>query len=164
MADEPDSEPVGGRASLRPIMWAFALMLLMVVFPQVVLLVLVGSLPTIVAFWTDRMPQKYAALCVGGMNLSGVFPFFMDLWTGRNNLSQAWDIMTDPLSLLTMYGAAAFGWALFIFLPPVVVAFLSVVAQHRIAQLRQTQRVLIREWGTGIASVEEEKENPPPVG
>ena len=56
-----------------------------------------------------------------------------------------------------MYGAAAVGWALYLFLPSLIVAFLTVVAQHRIAELRGRQRELARVWGNEIAAEQSEE-------
>lgn len=158
MADKPEQQSLKRGASLKPILWAFSIALLMFVFPGIVLLLVGGMLPTLTAYWIDRTHQKYSAFCVGSLNLTGVVPSFLELVGGRNNVAQAWEILsTDPFNLAIMYGAAAVGWALYLFLPSLIVAFLSVVAQHRIADLRGRQRELVRVWGTEIASDQPEE-------
>ena len=113
-------------------------------------------LPTLVALIVDRTSQKYAVFCVGGMNFSGVFPFLLDLWSGEHTVGSAMEILTDPFSLFLMYGAAGFGWMIFIAVPPTVGAFLTVMAQHRVIQLRRDQEELIEEWGEDIAVSEDD--------
>ncbi|MDP6885190.1 MAG: hypothetical protein QF830_13745 [Rhodospirillales bacterium] len=108
-------------------------------------------LPTVVAFIVDRTRQKYAVFCVGGMNFSGVFPYLLDLWAGEHTAAAAMEILTNVFSLLLMYSAAGFGWAIFIAVPPVVGAFLTVMAQRRVSQLRRDQKELIEEWGEDVA-------------
>ncbi len=153
MADEPEQQSSERGVSLKPILWAFSAALLMFVFPGIVLLLIGGMLPTLTAYWIDRTPQKYSAFCVGSLNLSGVFPSFIELVSGKNNVGQAWEILsTNPFNLAIRYGTAAVGWALYLFLPSLIVAFLTVVAQHRIAELRGRQRELARIWGTDIAA------------
>ena len=49
-----------------------------------------------------------------------------------------------------MFAAAAFGWLIFMAIPPVVAALMSVAAQQRIMQLRSQQRDMINEWGQDI--------------
>ena len=134
------------------ILWSFMFVLVMMAFPQIFLFLFIGLLPTLVAYIIDRTPKKYAAFCVGGMNLSGVFPGLRELWLGNNNIPQAIEIITNIFDLIIMYAAASFGWLLYIAVPPVVNALLAVAAQHRIAQLRSRQRELIREWGQEIAA------------
>jgi len=149
MADEPVA--IKKRASFKPILWGFMFTVAMVSFPGLVILVIVGMVPTIVAFMIDRAPKKYAAFCVAGMNLSGVFPAVIDLWQGANDIKAAMGIITNVFGLTVMYAAAAFGWLIFMAIPPVVAALMAVAAQQRVMQLRAGQRELINEWGQEIA-------------
>lgn len=110
-----------------------------------------GMAPTFVAFIVDRSRERYATFCVAGINGCGVFPYMLDLWTGSHSINQAISIMTDPFSLIVMYGAAAFGWMMFITVPPVITSFLGVMAQQKVATLRTQQRKLIEEWGESVA-------------
>jgi hypothetical protein len=141
-------------AAYKPLLWALAFVLVVVISPGSMPLLFIGMLPTLVAFLVDSTPGRYAAMCVGGMNFCGVFPWVWQLWTGDNSISAAVETMTDPFALLVMYGAAAFGWILFMIVPPVIGAVMAVVSQHRIAQLRADQRELIAEWGPEIATAE----------
>lgn len=110
-----------------------------------------GMAPTFVAFIIDRTREKYATFCVAGINACGVFPYMLDLWTGNHSINQAVNIMTDPFSLIVMYSAAAFGWLMFITVPPVITSFLGVMAQKKVSALRTQQRKLIEEWGESVA-------------
>lgn len=116
-----------------------------------VLMILVGMPPTFVAWIIDRSHQKSATYCVAGMNFCGLFPYLMDLWMGVHSLKAAGAIVTDVFALLVIYGAAAFGWMIYITVPPVVSTFLTVMAQRRVAQLRALQRQIVDEWGEGVA-------------
>ena len=136
---------------MKPLLWVFMFTLMMFVFPALVIVLIIGMLPTLVAMMIDKTPKKYAAWCVGGMNLTGVFPALQDLWAGATTIKQAMSILGNPAELLVMYAAAAFGWMIYIAVPPVVRSLMSVMAQHRIAQLRSDQRTLIGDWGAGIA-------------
>ena len=131
-----------------------AILVLLTAFSLPSLIVLtVGLLPTGVAFIVDRSDQKTGTFCVGGMNLCGVFPFVMKLWTGKHTTSAATEIISDVLSLLVMYAAAGFGWIIFLAIPPVVATFLSVVAQTRVKALRASQQEIVNEWGPEVANV-----------
>lgn len=116
-----------------------------------VLLLFCTMLPTLVAALCDRGTNRFAWLCVGGLNFSGVAYYLFDLWFGSHTMDHAIEILTDVLALIIIYGAAALGWLLYLAMPPVIAAFLSIAAQRRIAQLKANQRKLIDQWGESVA-------------
>ena len=124
---------------------------LVFVIPQVFILLALGLSPTVVAFIVDKSKKKYAAFSVGGMNIAGVTPALFELIKGKNNVSAAMDILTSPFDLTIMFAGAAFGWVLYMVIPPVVSGLLTVIANYRISQLRTEQKKLIKEWGEGVA-------------
>ena len=133
------------------ILWGTMAASLVFIIPQVFILLALGLSPTVVAFIVDKSKSKYAAFSVGGMNVAGVTPSLLELWNGKNNVSAAMDILTDPFDLAIMFAGAGFGWMLYLVIPPVVSGLLTVIAHHRITQLRTEQKKLIKEWGEGIA-------------
>jgi hypothetical protein len=141
----------GNKASLALIWISLIFVGVVIISLASVILLFFAMLPTVVAFIVDRTRQKYAVFCVGGMNFSGVFPYLLDLWAGEHTAAAAMEILTNVFSLLLMYSAAGFGWAIFIAVPPVVGAFLTVMAQRRVSQLRRDQKELIEEWGEDVA-------------
>lgn len=146
-------------SSLKPLLWVVLLSIVLLKFPESVILLIVGLLPTMVAFVIDKSSGKYATLCVGAMNITGVFPSIFELWTGQNNFSQAIQIITNVFDLVIMYGAAGFGWILYIVIPSTVSTLLNLLAQRRITRLRNQQRELINEWGKDVAIRPEPKMN-----
>ena len=137
--------------SFQFILWAVLVAALMFVFPQVFILLIVGLSPSVVAFLIDRTPKKYATFCVGGMNISGVFPAFLNLLNGDNSIAGAISILTNPFEMTFIFAAAGLGWLIYFAFPPVVKSLLTILAQHRISNLRGVQRQLIKDWGEGIA-------------
>ena len=65
-------------AATRTIMIAIVGGVAIFTLPTVMLLG-IGMMPTFVAMLTDRRKEKYATLCVGGMNFTGVLPFMIIL-------------------------------------------------------------------------------------
>ena len=141
-------------ASLWPLIMVA---LLMVVAGPTALILFFGMMPAIVAFLVDRTRQKYGPLCVTGMNFCGVFPVLLDLWTTEHSFSAAFELLVEPMMLLMMYGAAAFGWMLFLAVPPVIASFIAVVTERRIVYLRSVQKKMVDEWGDEVARVAKEK-------
>lgn len=150
---------------MQPLLWVLLISMILFVFPESVILLFIGLLPTLVAFIIDKSPKKFSTFSVGAMNITGVFPSMLELWAGPNTITHAVQIFTNVFDLAVMYAAASFGWLLYIAIPPVVNALLAVVSQHRITLLRTRQRELIMEWGSDIAAQAnqiENDENTPP--
>ena len=111
----------------------------------------IGMMPTFVAMLTDRRKEKYATLCVGGMNFTGVLPFMIILWTEDHSYDKAFSLIADPFTWLVMFGAAALGWAIYFVAPGIVGMFIGIRTEQRIERLRRRQRELVEEWGPGVA-------------
>lgn len=130
-----------------------AVLLLFTTFSLPSLIVLgVGLLPTGVAYIIDRSAQKFGSFCVGGMNLCGVFPYVLTLWTEIHTRAAATEIVSDVLTLLIMYSAAAFGWMMYLAMPPVIAGFIAVMGQTRVKKLRSIQQKILESWGTEVSS------------
>jgi hypothetical protein len=152
VAQTPATAPHPMRRA-SPFWISITVIILGILAAPTVIFVLVGMVPTIVAFVIDRSPKRYATFCVGGMNFSGVFFFLLDLWSrGGHTIAHALDILSNVFALAVMFSAAGFGWLLFVAIPPVVATFLTVMAQRRVAYLRIRQREIIEEWGEDVAA------------
>jgi len=128
-----------------------ALAVSLVVALPTVPIVLLGMIPTAVAAFVERGPQKTAAICVAGLNFAGVAPFVAVLWKGPNTLYHSIAILSDAYSWLAMYGAASLGWLLCLALPPIAASILKIVSAQQIADLHAQQAKLREEWGIGSA-------------
>ena len=116
-----------------------------------VLILGIGMLPTLAAMVSDRRKEKYATLCVGCMNFTGVMPFMIRLWTEDHSYEHAFRVIAEPFTWLVMYGAAALGWAIYFVAPGIVGMFIGMRTEQRIQRLRRRQRDLVEEWGPGVA-------------
>jgi len=150
----------GSQKAGKPILLLLILVLFAIISLPTLMIVGAGMLPTLVAFLVDRQRPRYAAICVGGLNLAGVFPHLLPIWFGVHTRQAAEAALTDVFVLMSMYGAALFGWMLYFAVPPLVGAVLSVVAQRRVALLRLSQKALIEEWGESVANPSDAKKPP----
>ena len=133
--------------------FCLVILLIMVALPTVIILFF-GMLPSLVAFIVDRSARKSQAICVGSMNFTGVFPSLMELWVETDNSYEAaTEIFSDVFIIALMYSAAAFGYLMYMVIPPMVTTFLNVMAQRRIALLRAAQKKIIGEWGPEVAQI-----------
>lgn len=115
------------------------------------IVILVGMVPTIVALIVDRNPRKFGALTIASLNFAGVLPYLVKLWAKSQSLDNALNIVVDVFALAVMYGAAGFGWMIYMTIPTFVASIFSVISQRRVAVLRESQRKIIEEWGESIA-------------
>lgn len=107
-------------------------------------------LPTMAAWASEKGPHKYAWLCVGGLNFSGVIKFLFDLWFGVHTLDEAFNLLSEANVLLWAYGCSGIGWLLYLSMPPVVSSWLSFVTDRRLASLKAAQKRLVEEWGDEV--------------
>jgi len=140
----------GGKSAVYAQIWlvAIALPLVILFFPTMIVL-MVGMSPTVVAFLVDRS-GGYSWGSIGGLNFTGVFPYLINLWAGRQTLDKAFDILTDPYALFVMFGTAAAGWFIHLAVPPVVAAMVESMQQRHLDSLRDRQSDLVAEWGEEI--------------
>jgi len=110
-----------------------------------------AMLPTLGAALAERSGSRYAWVCVGGMNFSGVAPWLFDLWFGHHTIDYAIHQITGISMLLISYGAAGFGWMIYLAVPPVVATITTMTSQRRSVVLISDQKKLVELWGEGIA-------------
>lgn len=117
-----------------------------------VLVLAVGMAPTVVAFFTDRRREKYAAFCVGAMNLLGVLPVALGMWTRDHSMDSAMRNVTNVFNWFLMYGSAAVGWGLYSITPAIVAFYLRVQIERRISKMQGYQQELLEDWGERVAA------------
>ena len=152
VTEETDGEEPKKR-SLQPLLWVIFIAIIILAFPETVMLLFIGMLPTFVAFIIDRSPQKYLTCCVCAMNVTGVFPGIHELWTTQNNIALALKIVTNIFDLSLMYLSAAMGWFIYSIVPPIIRIFIKIIGQQRINLLRGQQQNLPYEWGKDVANI-----------
>lgn len=129
----------------------FTAIALMVLALPTALVAVVGMVPALVTYIIDFTPGRYALRCVLPLNLVGTVPSLYHLWVGGNDIAEATRLIGDSTTWLIAYGAAAFGWGIFLSLPGLVAAVKMLDADRRVNALRERQGTLIREWGRSIA-------------
>jgi hypothetical protein len=111
-----------------------------------------GMLPTLGAALIDRSENRYAWICVGGLNFAGLVKWLLFLWFGHHDLATAIQQVTGVTMVLAAYAGAACGWLLYMAAPPVVTAIMVVTGKRRAQVLHAQQNRLVEIWGDGIIS------------
>lgn len=110
----------------------------------------VGLLPTLVAAIVERGKERYAWICVGGLNFAGLSPWLFKLWFGHHTLIYSIELVTGITMMLAAYACAGLGWLLYMSTPPVVMAFMKMTGQRRSTNLTANQKKLVETWGDGV--------------
>lgn len=147
------------RKSSGRILWLTVIVALLLpwILPSMIVLI-VGMVPTLIALIVERNPRKFGTLTVASLNFAGVLPYLVKLWAKSQNLENALNIVVDVFALIVMYGAAGFGWMIYLTIPAFVASIFAVISQRRVAVLRESQRKIIEEWGESIARAEASEE------
>ncbi|MHA1565643.1 MAG: hypothetical protein ACTSX7_10060 [Alphaproteobacteria bacterium] len=122
---------------------------MMFALPAFIILVM-ASIPPMVAYYIDRDSEKYAAVAVGSLSFAAALPYVLDLWFGTFTVRQVILTLSDPYTWLVVYGAAAAGWVLYFLLPTAAHSYLKLVTEHQLSSLRKECRALAKEWGSAI--------------
>jgi len=108
-------------------------------------------LPTLTAYFSEKGNNRYAWLCVGGLNFSGVVPTLFSLYFGVHTMDEALRLLSEGGVLMWAYATAGIGWGIYKAMPPMVANWLSFSTERRVAGLKAAQRKLIEDWGDDVA-------------
>ncbi len=108
---------------------------------------LLGFLPTLVAYFVDETPRKDLYKTVRATNLAGMLPALAAMTKTSYPGASLQIAMSNPNTWMMVYGSAAIGWVL-IWLCRWI-AYLSGLAagEARIILLERAQEDLAEEWG-----------------
>jgi len=120
-------------------------------FPTL-LLVLIGLLPTIVAFCVDKDRERSSAFAVGAMNCAGLTPFVIDLWLKGQIMGNVFLILSDPNSWLIILGSAAIGQMLVSIVPQAMATLTLAHSESRIKTLKHNLEQLKASWGPDVGT------------
>lgn len=137
--------------SMRAILWLVGIGVVAVLFRPTAVVLAVGMIPTLLTFLFDRTPEKFGVLCIGSLNLAGLYPVLMPLWVHGHTMDRAMKALGDPSTGAVIVGAAGVGCIVYFATPPIV----SLVMKHRIgreiADLERRQKELVDYWGEALS-------------
>ncbi len=122
-----------------------------VLFLPTTALFFVGMLPTIAARVIDRTPEKTKVLTVGFMNFAGVFPYWYDLLELGHKFDNAMAILSHPLTIIAMYGAALMGYVIEWSVTGFVASVMVQKGKSRLDNIKKAQETLIKQWGPEVS-------------
>jgi hypothetical protein len=109
--------------------------------------VILGFLPTLIAYFVDETPQMDLYKTVRAANLAGALPTFILLTKSDHPAAVLQIAMNDPNTWLMVYASSLCGWILIGLTQ--WVTYISMVAsgEARIKTLEAAQKDMVEEWG-----------------
>lgn len=126
--------------------------LLGVVFLPTTVILLIGMLPTLAAFFVDRTRGKTRTLTVGAMNLAGCVPFILEIWINGHTMDNAMTYISQPRTIVVIYFAAAIGYMIDWAMTGIVIGVMSEKGRARLKQIEKTKNELIDRWGEEVTN------------
>lgn len=132
--------------------WFYILLMaaLSVMFLSMAVLLFVGMLPTLVAFVVDRVPGKSKTVTIGSMNFAGCFPYLLLMVVRPDNLDIAFQYLSDPMTIIVIYGAAAIGYIIHWSVTLGVSEALMQKSKRRIEKIEEQKKKLEERWGKKV--------------
>ena len=151
MSDAKKEETPKKRKGKLPVtLFLVAIVVLGVFFKMTVIFILIGMLPSIVAWYIDNMERKPNFRIIMVCNLSGVAPFAANLIAEGNKTAHVMQMFSDFSAWFVIYSSAGIGWLLVWGCPYLIELCLEIGNFSRIAKLEGAQKKLIEEWGPEI--------------
>ena len=118
-------------------------------------LVVFGMVPSIVAYVVDRGKRPMQAFTIAPLNLAGLMPYLLELWTGRDQMPTVVHLLTNVYVWLVIYLAAGAGWLIFLGMPQLVSFVLQRSLDSRKGKLKELQSKLRADWGAQVGGGED---------
>lgn len=161
MANDKKNKPVkasGGKAGTKPKGAGIYILpgiltgaSLFFIFPTFVLMA-IGLIPTIIAIFTDTDHEKHSATAVGAMNVAGLTPFIVELWTKGQTIGHVFEILRDANNWLVILGSAVLGQLILFVVPQITASMTSARYETRLKTLKSNLEELKSTWGPDVAS------------
>ncbi len=135
---------------MKPLLWLFAIGIVAVLFRPTAVVLAVGLIPTLLTFLFDRTPEKFGVLCIGSLNLAGLYPVLMPLWVQGHTMERAMKALGDPSTGAVVVGAGAVGCVIYFATPPVVSLVMKSRIAREISDIEKRHAELIGYWGEAL--------------
>ena len=144
------------KSSLKSkLLWLLAILITFALIRQAGMLLLIGMMPTLVLKFIDTTDDKLWFKTVFCFNLSGVYPYIIEIAMVHNNSMKALQAqMADSIMWLVVYGSAAVGYLAMWFFPVVTEFSTRILNNGKIKRHRKKLIALNKEWGVGDPEVE----------
>ena len=146
-----------GKLSLKARLFMVIVILIALVFLPTSMLLFVGMLPSMVAFFVSGRGIGARASTITAMNMAGCIPFVFKLWSTGNDFEASFLIITNMRYMSIIYLSAAFGYMIDWVMTGIMSSFLYQRGVSRMKAIKKRQEVLIEQWGEGVSGKKPEE-------
>lgn len=114
------------------------------------LLIVLGLMPSFVAFYVDKGRGRDSAKVVMTCNVTGLCPFIIEMFQKGVKSSATQSLIFDPFVWLSILGFSAFGWVLVWAFPRTTTVIMDYIQTSHIKSLEKQQQDIIDEWGPDV--------------
>ena len=114
----------------------------------VMVVLLIGLLPTFTIMVTDRKNTN-KLIIVGCFNLAGVFIYLFHV-INNFTVRDAFFILSDIFNLIIMLGSAGLGLIVYLEVPNLFIYISRIAAEKRLKTIDASLQKLAEDWGEGI--------------
>lgn len=115
--------------------------------------VIIGLLPSIVAYYMDVTAERHSFKTIFACNLAGLMPFIGKMLHQGPSSALLQEIMGSGLNWVMIYGAAFFGWLLIELCPMIAQVMVSSFNQTQVSRIERLQKKIECEWGSEVTQL-----------
>lgn len=121
-----------------------------VVFSAVMVIFVIGMIPTLVAGIVDKTYGRIRCLTVGALNFAGCAPFMIEVFKKGNDVSMAIAYMVQPRTIVVIYFAAAMGYLIDWAMTGIVSSIMVQRARGKLKSIEKQKEDLSERWGPEV--------------
>jgi len=135
------------------LLFLIAMAVMMMVYMAAALIFILGMMPTLAAYVTDKIPGKNKTLTIGALNFSVCFYYIMQIVTHPVPKDAAMDYLINPKTLIIIYCAALLGYFINYGVTILVASTLKQRSEMRLNKIEDSKRALIERWGQKVDGI-----------
>ena len=137
------------RARNKLLLIIFGLLLMALLRTGFVFLI-IGLLPSFVAYFMDVSKHRFAFRTIFACNLSGMLPYIGKMLAHGPSSAMLQDIMSHATNWIIIYMSALIGWLLIQVCPMIAQIFITGFHQTQISRMKALQKKIEGEWGPEV--------------
>lgn len=147
---QPNMPTSSAKGTIWGVVLGIILAILAVILLPTTILIMVGLIPSAVAFFVDSSRERLLGTTILSLNIAGVLPAVLRLWKTGHHMDNAIAIITQPSVLTMILVPSGIGWLLYIYTPQLVSKVSRKRSEMRMRHLEKMQKDLIEQWGTAV--------------
>lgn len=132
----------------QKILLSLALLIAVITTLPVMVVLLIGLLPTFTVLITDKANTN-KLIIVGCFNLAGVFIYLFHV-ISNFTIRDAFFIFSDIFNLIIMLGSAGLGLIVYLEVPNLFIYLYKIMSEKRLKTIDEQLDKLAQDWGEGI--------------